>query len=126
MNYRISVIVLMLMCCELLAGKTTIIKKDDEVYKKLQMTVEQKQSVSDRNKISVTLKMKSGKVTIFLSKSNKTTALTPTIKGQFAHFNFDIDKNSVSESDLSWPNRFSKVKCSPTFKLKLKDIILAN
>ena len=55
---RLKLIILMgfLFTMGLYAGHTTVIKKDDKVYKALGMTVEYKASAKDKNKISVIVK----------------------------------------------------------------------
>ena len=137
MNYlRLGLISMLLFTLSAFAGADVHrLKKDDKLFKKLKISIEFKESSTDSDKISVTLKMVSDSVyQIYLLGKNASSSFQPSLAGKSLEpapkekmlvYKFDIKKDQLENCLLRWPEDRDDedAACRSYIELRFKDFI---
>ncbi len=116
-------LLLFFMSGSLVAGEFDNIKKDDEDFKRLMMSVDVKEDPKDANKLVFAIKMKASMLeTVYLNIEDKNQALTTTFGEDTAAVTFEIEKASLEKANIFFSYEGGK-KCPPSYSLGLHQFI---
>ncbi len=121
----LSLLLMFFVTGTLLAGDFDSIKKDDEAFKRLMMSVDFKEDLKDSNKLVFTVKMKAsnlGTVSLIIEDKNKN--LKTEVNGDTAVVTFEIKKSSLEKSNIFFKYEEDDRKCPPSYYLGLQQFIL--
>ncbi len=120
----LSLLLMFFVSGTLLAGDFDNIKKDDDAFKRLMMSVDVKEDPKDSNKLVFTVKMKASNLgTVSLIIEDKSKTLKTEVNGDMAVVTFETENSGLEKSNLffSYPNGSM---CPPSYYLGLRQFIL--